>query len=397
MTDLRQRLHDIETLRQPDLWTDIARRRDAGVYQSPSRRTSRLPVFAVSFAVLALVAIIVGALLPLGEGGKNPGGVGGNSDATYHAPAGWSITLPAGWHALPFETSQGGASAVGVQLSNVKLPSPTMVAGVPIQTSAKVLPPDGVSLIIATDQDPSGVQKPPKRPPTPPLDNYHWLVGIGGDQAPGPSVQALWFQWNGQTYIASGKVGTRATAKDRAALDSIMRSLRFPPSSPTLGKQYRSGWVTFSNPSEGFQIQYPSDWMKAGTRLTTTTPNELVALGTFPLPPQSGGCAQFPENALGDLGSRDAMILVWELPPPDSGVSAVPERPGSFGPSFGVTIDDSPLCVTGPVVFDHWLGAFQDQGRLFEVFVAIGKQSSPGLSGQAWHVLDSISISAPSP
>ena len=232
---MRDAMKQLDELEMGDLWASASTRTpshladDSEAGSTPlARRSSRLPVFAVSLAVLALVAILLATLLPLGDGGKAPGGVG-PSDGRYHAPAGWSIVLPPGWHALPFETSNGGASAAGVQLSNVVLPPPTVVSGLPIQTKATLLPDDGVSLIIAIDRDPSGIQNPPKTLtiPTPPLVKFHWVLSVGGDQPGTPHTQSGWFQWNGQTYIASGKVGPRATSKDIAALDAIIQSLRF--------------------------------------------------------------------------------------------------------------------------------------------------------------------------
>src|SRR5215471_2219075 len=58
----------------------------------------------------------------------------------YHDASGWVIRVPAGWHVRPFRSSVDGASAAGVQLSNVKLPAPMVVPSFPIQANDKVLP-----------------------------------------------------------------------------------------------------------------------------------------------------------------------------------------------------------------------------------------------------------------
>jgi len=68
--------------------------------------------------------------------------------------------VPVGWSVVPFETTKGDASAIGAQISNVDLPAPSIEPGLPIQTSGLVLPPEGVSLIVATDEDPANVQLP---------------------------------------------------------------------------------------------------------------------------------------------------------------------------------------------------------------------------------------------
>ncbi len=144
---------------------------------------------------------------------------------TYHSPLGWALDAPSGWHVLPFESSEGTAAAKGVQVSNVKLPSPSIVPGVPIQTSGLVLPRDGVSLIIATDDDPSDVQQPPPSPVSPPLTNGPWNVGSGFAGAPTSSL--LWFSGNGQTFLASIKTGAEVSAADQVTMSDIVASVRF--------------------------------------------------------------------------------------------------------------------------------------------------------------------------
>ncbi|MGA9160529.1 MAG: zinc-binding dehydrogenase [Actinomycetota bacterium] len=77
------------------------------------------------------------------------------TERVYHGSAGWSVEVPAGWRVLPFDMSKGDVSVRGAQISNVELPPPEIQPGLPIQTSGLVLPPDGVSLIIAADLDPN--------------------------------------------------------------------------------------------------------------------------------------------------------------------------------------------------------------------------------------------------
>lgn len=78
-----------------------------------------------------------------------------DTERVYHGSAGWSVEVPAGWRVLPFNMSKGDVSVRGAQISNVKLPPPEIQPGLPIQTSGLVLPPDGVSLVIAADLDPN--------------------------------------------------------------------------------------------------------------------------------------------------------------------------------------------------------------------------------------------------
>jgi hypothetical protein len=120
------------------------------------------------------VAIVVAALLlasctPSSDGMHE-------KERVYQGSAGWSVEVPAGWSVLPFNMSKGDVSARGAQISNVELPPPEIQPGLPIQTSSLVLPPDGVSLIIAADLDPS------VRVPLPHRRDFHshWMTSLSG-------------------------------------------------------------------------------------------------------------------------------------------------------------------------------------------------------------------------
>lgn len=137
----------------------------------------------------------------------------------YQDLAGWSAEIPPGWKVLPFETSKGNASSVGTQISNVELPAPEIDPGLPIQTSGLVLPPDGVSLIVATDN----VQV-PESPPAPPLSMEDFARGsaTGG----GPTFSFLWFEVSGNLLLASINAGPQA---DEATLRTLVESIRETP------------------------------------------------------------------------------------------------------------------------------------------------------------------------
>lgn len=154
----------------------------------------------------------------------------------YHDVSGWVIRVPAGWHVLPFRSSTDGASAAGVQLSNVKLPAPSIVPSFPIQTNDKALPISGISLIIATDHDPklcrpstgsvscqgSFATLPLPRP-------YTTRWDVASQPIPtGPLFSDLWFKGGHQTFIATIKIGARVFDDSHlAVLAKILASLRF--------------------------------------------------------------------------------------------------------------------------------------------------------------------------
>ena len=146
-------------------------------------------------------------------------------DGTYTSPDGWTIDVPPGWHVTPFETTKGGASARGAQVSNLELPSPSLVPGFPIQTNGDDLPADGLAIIVAIDDDPTDGQQPPQSPPAPPLSLDDFIHGSA--LAGSPTLDLMWFTGNGRTFLASIKTGPSVTAADRTALEAAVSSLRF--------------------------------------------------------------------------------------------------------------------------------------------------------------------------
>lgn len=146
---------------------------------------------------------------------------------TYRDAAGWAIEVPPGWHAVRFSDSAGGIISAGVQLSNVQLPAPQLRPGYPIQVNGRLLPARGVGLIIATDTDPKlsrpAVAVPPLPAPGAPKAWRYW--GGGSASAGSPYIETLWFRANRTTFIASAKIGPKATTSDLTAVDTIITSL----------------------------------------------------------------------------------------------------------------------------------------------------------------------------
>jgi hypothetical protein len=141
----------------------------------------------------------------------------------YRDSAGWTIQVPPGWHTVHFRDSKDGITSAGVQLSNVQLPPPSLIPGSPIQASSQVLPAQGAALIIATDTDTQLPHTATAAPPLPAPNGRYWTTGSapGG----GPYMQTLWFRAHGATFIASAKVGPRASSGDLKAIAAIVQSL----------------------------------------------------------------------------------------------------------------------------------------------------------------------------
>ena len=106
MPDLKHLLDPLEHDEMPDRWDSIRRR---PVTPLPERHRSRLPVFAVVLAVVALTVSLVGGLLPLADETGGGGPNGGTAppawlaEAAYRAAYGAGDMLPdqAEWALLP--------------------------------------------------------------------------------------------------------------------------------------------------------------------------------------------------------------------------------------------------------------------------------------------------------
>lgn len=161
--------------------------------------------------------------------------------------------------------------------------------------------------------------------------------------------------------------------------------------------------VSSSSPSEtpqpateprraGTVVFYPSGWTPASEILTPnlTDPREFFALGTYPLKPGGSNCAQYPENAIEDLGPTDALIWLAER----QQVSRdTPPRPADLQAWMSAApVDDSPGCLSGPKDFVHHTAEFTDGGRGFALYVAYGASASPETVAEMWRIVDSFQV-----
>lgn len=168
-------------------------------------------------------------------------------------------------------------------------------------------------------------------------------------------------------------------------------------STTTSSQQPVSGWVTYRDEAGRFSVAYPSTWHRATESLTPTLvdPVEILSVGTYDLRPGGARCAQFPDRALDALGPEDALVSIQE-----ERSLGRPEwwspRPAHFGPEEGRGDDESPGCMSRPKEFFHRWIPFQDRGRGFYAYVAIGNNASAETRRDAWAILDSLEFdSAP--
>lgn len=152
----------------------------------------------------------------------------GQHSHTFRDGAGWTIKVPPGWRAARFSDAKDGITSAGVQLSNLRLAPPALVPGFPIQANRGILPGGGVGLVIASDTDRKVPHGPVAMPPLPAFDAPGgWKYWNAGSAPAGvPYIEILWFRVHGATFVATAKIGPKATHGALNAVAEIIRSLR---------------------------------------------------------------------------------------------------------------------------------------------------------------------------
>jgi hypothetical protein len=129
---------------------------------------------------------------------------------------------------MPFSVSEDSMMTVGVQLSNVPLPAPSVISRCPVQVTSQQFPPHGIGLTITADTDTSPSDRLIAEPPLPYPDR--WAKSSTGPQmrggAGGSHVEVLWFRIGTTIFEACAKSGPRVTSADHAALATAIHSIR---------------------------------------------------------------------------------------------------------------------------------------------------------------------------
>jgi hypothetical protein len=110
-------------------------------------------------------------------------------------------------------------------ISNADLPKPSIRPGYPIQTDARDLPSDAVSVVIATDSDPGYGSDPALMTslPLPPFESGRWSLGSAA--AGTPTMSTIWFSLDGQDFIVDVKVGPEVSKSTMSDLRALISSI----------------------------------------------------------------------------------------------------------------------------------------------------------------------------
>ena len=151
------------------------------------------------------------------------------------------------------------------------------------------------------------------------------------------------------------------------------------------------GMTRFSDERRGFDVTFPSGWIRADRVLTPmlTAPREILSVGTVePVPnDESSACAQHPVETMERVGPRDVLVTILERSNAVSGEM----RPGP--PQLdAVTPDDSeaPQCLGRDVRFRTYWMPFQIGDRGFYANAAVGDEVPPEGRAELQAVLDSF-------
>ena len=240
----------------------------------------------------------------------------------------------------------------------------------------------------------------------PSTDEYP-LIGPGafGDDAesPGWTFRERTRCDGSLCFVVVEWLGPSVSDEDRNVAAEIASSVR----SADVDRWTESNGVstTLHDEAHGYAVTYPDDWTVAGENLTPwlSSPSEILSLGTFPLRvsehPDDGFRlfdAPVAPAALEDMASHDVFISLQESTAVFAG--ATEHRPDHFGP---LDCDESIYgCHPSEELPDEWRDApfrawwipFEDSGRAFYLFVAIGTEAAPELRQQAWAVADTLAF-----
>lgn len=142
-------------------------------------------------------------------------------------------------------------------------------------------------------------------------------------------------------------------------------------------------WLTFR--SEGISVRYPPTWHATAKPLTpVTSPSQMLAVGSFPLPRDSrgaDGCE--PREALDRIQPAGAFIFGWDYGTRQLRSRDFPPRPRHFK-----LVRFSRYECFGP----SYMLRFHEAGRYFQIHVAFGRMASAATRATTLRILDSLTV-----
>jgi hypothetical protein len=312
---------------------------------------------------------------------------------------GWTIQVPPSWRIQQYGPCRGTPVQLGAIVTNANFEFRNRegaLVGCGESWWWRGFPRDGVGFALQP-YEPFGVLQrlPLTRFPLTPeslTENDEGWVG--------PSESYVSVRIPGEFYpvaIVRRWVGPEASPDDVAALDRLLGSLQVRGAARWT--EANGAMNALHDEERDYEVTYPAGWTVAEENLTPqlAAPAEILSLGTFPL--RAGrdiddGLRLFDApvapKALEDMTPEDAFVSLQES---GADVALFEGRPDHFGPLgcedaiFGCGAEN-----WNDVPFLAWWIPFEDQGRAFYLFVAIGDDATPELREQTWDVADSLSF-----
>jgi hypothetical protein len=312
-------------------------------------------------------------------GARHPAGKA--ADGYTVALEGLSLRLPAGW--------DSHADDIGLWLPEPEIwaanvPLPERASGIMLAPYEVLpeLPPGGIVFEVFAEAE-SCPSKPSLR--LEPVDILPADTGYEGQPAPHVASGSTSVGRGGRCLAVQAWFGVnRPDEAMRSEVNRVLASVELEPEHVP-GSDL--GWTTYRSEDARLTLRYPVGWKVADARLLPllVEPRELVTLSTSPLRPADERCPQKPEAAVEALGPKEALITLLEY----RSEAHAPPRPKRLLPYEGAR---PPTCkrLQLPRGFLFRAQSFEDRGRVFHLYVAVGESASDQTRRELTEILNTL-------
>lgn len=368
MHDLKQHLRDIEGFEPPNLWDEITAREGRPLPSAPER-LSRVVVAIIAFVVAAAgFAIVSRSLLPPGDSGpRQDGGAGLKTVVAQGSVSGrpWRLVAYASEDGLcvdlQLEDGSGGGCGFGISAERDLGLSVGSQGGLPKTIVHGVVSKRVATLVVRLEGDePTDVQI------------------IEGPSSFDVNFFAEFLPPNAKGFVEA-----------RNAQGAVLQRERLRPLSEIGDAQ---AFVEEVLDEQNVAVYYPEGWNRAPETLAPylDQPKEVLSLGTYELSPGGEDCADVPERAIESIGPMDAFITLQEA----SSIADFPPRPSSFAAEDG-QVAGSAGCLDNAEDISFRMFRFEDEGRSFIAYTAIGNSASAQTRSEVWQILNALMFCDP--